>query len=88
MNTGCCANLPLVGAVQATPLQVQVVLTWQDDHSAYLAAGTGQPTQVATRTLESEGGRGSAACRGEACKASTAAGESRLGSLRQRWMDL
>ena len=59
----------------------------QDAHSAYPAGGIDQPTQVATRTLGSEGDPDSAAYRGVECKASIAVDESRLGSSRRRLMD-
>jgi len=81
-------HLPLEDAVQAIPLQVLADLMSQDDHSAYLAEGTAQPTRVATHTLGSEDDPGSAACHGVECKASTVVGESRSGSSRRRLMDL
>lgn len=81
-------DLPLVVAGREKPLQVRAGLRLQDVHSACLAERTAQPTQVATRTLGSEDALDSAAYRGVGCRASTAAGESRWGSLRRRLMDL
>lgn len=77
MEAGRRANLQLEVAVQATPLPVLAGPMSQGDRSACLAGDIGQPTQVATRTLGSEGAPDSAACRGVGCKASTAAGENR-----------
>jgi len=79
---------PLGGAEQARPLPAQAHPKSQDDRSAYLAEGTGQPIQVATRTLGSEGARGSVAFRDGACRASIAAGAGTLGWSQLRLMDL
>jgi hypothetical protein len=82
--------LQLVVAVLEKPSQARADLTWQDDHSAYLAEGTAPPTQVAVGSpLEFGDVPGNAACRGEGCRVNTAAGDSRRsGSSERRLMDL
>ena len=62
--------------------------TMLDDRSACQAEGIDQPIQDAPRTLAFAGGLGNAAYRGEVCRASTAAGEGRLGSSVRQSMDL
>jgi len=71
------------------PLQAQVALKSQDARSAYPAEGSGLPIQVAKDTpWEFGAALGNAACRGEVCKASTAAGGLHmLGSSARRLMD-
>lgn len=68
-------NLQLVAFEQATPSQELVGQMKLDDHSACQADHIGQPIQDAARTSASAGVLGSAACRDEGCRASTAAGE-------------
>jgi hypothetical protein len=82
--------LQLVVAVLGKPSQARADLMSQDDHSAYLVEGTAPPTQAAVgNPLESEDAPGNAACRGEGCKVSIAAGDSRRsGSSERRLMDL
>jgi hypothetical protein len=70
-------NVRLVVFEQGTPLRELVGLMKLDDHSAYQAEHIGQPTRDAARTSVSAGVLGSAAYRGEVCRASTAAGEGR-----------
>jgi len=56
-------------------------------HGAYQVEDSGRPIQAAMRTWGFEVAPGSAACRGVVCKASTAAGEDRLGSSGRQLMD-
>lgn len=60
-----------------------------DEHTAFPVADSAQPTQDAPvgHRGELKGAQGNAACHGVACKASTAAGEGRSGSLRRRCLD-
>ena len=81
-------NLLLVVAVRERPWQAQEDQRMQDDRSAFPVEGTDLPIQVATGRSGSEDAQGNAACRGEVCRASIAAGASRLGSSRRRLMDL
>lgn len=57
------------------------------NHGAYQVDHNAPPTQDATRTLGFGVGLGSAACRGEVYKASTAVGEDKSGSSERRLMD-
>ena len=72
------------------PLQARAGLKSQGAHSAYPAGGNCLPTQVARHIPLVFGvALGSAACRGEECRESTAAGDwRRLGSSGRRLMDL
>jgi hypothetical protein len=81
-------DLPLVAVVQEIPLLEQADQRMQGD-SAYLAAGTAQPIQVAAHKLGFEDAAlDNAACRDEVYKANIAVGEGRLGSSPARLMDL
>jgi hypothetical protein len=90
---GCNAKLGYLQwavAELGRPLQAQAALKSQDAHNACLAEGSGLPTQVAKGIpWEFEAALGNAACRGEVCKASIAAGGlHKLGSSARRLMDL
>jgi hypothetical protein len=71
------------------PLQARAGLKSQGAHSAYPAGGNGLPTQVARHIPLVFGvALGSAACRGEVCKASIAADGLRMsGSSARQLMD-
>jgi hypothetical protein len=83
-------NLRLAVAERARPSRVQAVQMTADEHTAFPAAGSAQPTQAdpVAHRAELKGAPGNAACHGAACMASTVAGEDRSGSLRRRCLDL
>lgn len=79
--------LHLEVAEQEKPWLAQAARTSSDDRTA-CAEDNAQPILVAGRTWVWWVGLGSAACRGEECKASIVGVGGRLGSWQRRWMDL
>ena len=82
----CYSRWVVVG--QEKPWQVPEDRRTEHIHGAYQVEDSGRPIQAAMRTWGFEVAPGSAACRGVVCKASTAAGEDRLGSSGRQLMDL
>jgi len=89
-RTASLGYLQWVVAEREGPLQAQADLDSQDARSACLDEGSGLPIQVAKGTpWEFEAGLDDAACLGEMCQASIAAGGLHmLGSSARRLMDL